>query len=923
MFPLSRQLALAAITGFTLASLCSPVWAADGAIRNIQYDPATRHFVVDATGPVRAIVNTLTIAGHKRIIMDIDNAEIGLELPRDSQLLQGLSSKMPQLRNVTVNQYAGNGRPIVRILFDIDSDLKTIRLIRNQGPRLELEVNDTTMTAAQPRIQPTPQQRPQVTHDDNTVPREMYNRTLQALDEQKKQIQALQQEVARFSERGNTENQQDIAAQNAAAIAELRNTISQMNKRYEDLSRENQYLKSKAERIESQSATESAATKELQLELARLRQENRSLNSQLIAKPTMDNTLINAKQAEIDRLQRRVDSLQNDLQRAKAASNSGPSLDEMKRTLVTMNQKYDMLLAENQELKSDNMRLKSQTANSAGISDMDLQKLRLQLNAAQQSLNSSITTINEQNKEIAYLRNQVSDLKTSASSSSNAEINRMQETLDLREARIRSLEQQLASKNTSGGSASEVNALKKQLAQLTTQYQNDVESLNRQKKTREQQIDALEAALAEAKSKVSETQNATEELRKRDAQIADLQAELTKLRNAGSNNSQVAAQLREALTKLTRENQTLKTTLDDVKTQPKNMANETSLKNEIAKLTRENQELATALSAAQASLKNQPQPADNTAQIDQLKREIASLQTQAQQAKAESQKARQELEAQKKVMVAKPAANTGNSAALQKQLEEVNRQLASTRRENASLKEQIMNATASKRPAASSSSPSAIEAEQDYQQGKAAMTAGEIEKAIAHFKKAQLLEPDISRYVIDYSIALAEDQRYADAIETMRRYLQRNPGEREGYNQLGKLYLLNDQVEAATQAFSRAIPISTLNNYATTLKKLGKMEDAESVFKLALNLNPNDSEVLFNLGNLYNSLDKPELARNNYLQAIQIKPDFAEAHYNLGLIYAKLNDKQKAVNHLEKFLQLSPSARNAETIRSYVQKLKT
>jgi tetratricopeptide (TPR) repeat protein len=176
--------------------------------------------------------------------------------------------------------------------------------------------------------------------------------------------------------------------------------------------------------------------------------------------------------------------------------------------------------------------------------------------------------------------------------------------------------------------------------------------------------------------------------------------------------------------------------------------------------------------------------------------------------------------------------------------------------------------------------------------------------------------------VLDYSVALAESRQNAESADILRRYLQRNPADRDAYNQLGKIYLLNDQGDAASQAFSRAIPVSTLNNYATSLKKLGKMEDAEATFKLALRLNPNDSEVLFNLGNLYNATNKLEQARNNYLQAIQLRPDFAEAHYNLGLIYSKLGDKTQAVTHLEKFLKLSPEARNAETIRAYVQKLK-
>jgi tetratricopeptide (TPR) repeat protein len=238
------------------------------------------------------------------------------------------------------------------------------------------------------------------------------------------------------------------------------------------------------------------------------------------------------------------------------------------------------------------------------------------------------------------------------------------------------------------------------------------------------------------------------------------------------------------------------------------------------------------------------------------------------------------------------------------------------RKENTNLRE-----TLSARPVGQKTS-SNQEAEQDYQAAKTALSSKNMETALNKFKEALLLDPDNSKYATDYSIALAEDHQYAEAIDTLRRYLQRNPGDRDVYNQLGKIYLLNDQADAANQAFTRAIPISVLNNYATSLKKLGNMSEAESVFKMALAMNPKDSEVLFNLGNLYNAENKLEQARNKYLEALQVRPEFAEAHYNLGLIFAKLGDKPKAISHLERFLQLSPNARNAETIRGYLQSLK-
>jgi Tfp pilus assembly protein PilF len=177
--------------------------------------------------------------------------------------------------------------------------------------------------------------------------------------------------------------------------------------------------------------------------------------------------------------------------------------------------------------------------------------------------------------------------------------------------------------------------------------------------------------------------------------------------------------------------------------------------------------------------------------------------------------------------------------------------------------------------------------------------------------------------VVAYSNALTKGNQYAEATDTLKRYIKNHPDSREAYSQLAKVYLLDEQPEIATQYFSQALSSSVLNNYGTALKKLGKTADAEMVFNVAISLSPKDSELLFNLGNLYNAQNNLEKARNKYLEAIDLAPDFAEAHYNLGLIFSKMGDKPSAIKHLETFLQLSPNVKNASTIRSYIDKLRS
>ena len=48
------------------------------------------------------------------------------------------------------------------------------------------------------------------------------------------------------------------------------------------------------------------------------------------------------------------------------------------------------------------------------------------------------------------------------------------------------------------------------------------------------------------------------------------------------------------------------------------------------------------------------------------------------------------------------------------------------------------------------------------------------------------------------------------------------------------------------------------------------IEDAISSYKISINLNPNKSEVYYNLGNAYSMQEKFELAEQNYEKSLSL-----------------------------------------------------
>lgn len=790
--PLSGQLSLAGgIAGFLLFCLSMPVWAIDGAIKDIRYDRTSGHFFIDTTGPAKAMVNTLNIAGRKRIIIDVENAEIGLELPRDVQLLQSLAQETPSLKNLTINQYGGNGRPIVRIMLDIQGDTGAIRLLKSQGPHIELQLSGTTLKAGQSDNQ-------SATRPGLDMPS-----SLSSSGKQKPfQTHPPVPDTARSTTSPN--------GSHSVSIDELKQTLVILSQKYDFLNRENQNLKTQ---LATQERTRlDSKEDEARLERARINEQN--LRDELERAQKENSKLAHLREENqnlIAQRDRQAATPRETSKNSLATSRLNEELNTLKRSLETKNAEHTQLVAElnaqKGRLTAENERLRktqgvttpSLGENKNNPNSADIQTMRKQLTVAQQSLNDSIRVINEQNKEIAYLRNQFGNVKSGVDASSREQINSLQSSLEQKETTIQELQKQLAGRGTA------------------------------------------------------------------------------------SSATQSSVSVKEAMDRLTQENRSLQSMVASLKT-------------------------------------TQQKPASSvaeSAQTRQLKAQLADMQTALSEAKTAAEKASQESnKARQEVSVLK----TGKvDSTLQKQVTELNRQLADVQSENANLRKSLSEKPSTRTP---SGTAMAGEAEQHHEAGKAALATKNISQALDEYKEAMLLQPDALRYTLDYSVALAEDHQYAEAIDLLRRYIQKNPNEREAYNQLGKIYLLNDQADAANQAFSRALSITTLNNYATSLKKVNRMAESEMVYKLALSLNPKDSEVLFNLGNLYNAQNKLELARSKYLEAIQLRPDFAEAHYNLGLIFSKMGDNPSAISHLEKYLQLSPNARNAETIRTYLQKLK-
>ena len=63
------------------------------------------------------------------------------------------------------------------------------------------------------------------------------------------------------------------------------------------------------------------------------------------------------------------------------------------------------------------------------------------------------------------------------------------------------------------------------------------------------------------------------------------------------------------------------------------------------------------------------------------------------------------------------------------------------------------------------------------------------------------------------------------------------------------------------------------------------ISEASKYYQHFINHGFDDQRLFYNYGVLLNSLGKLQEAESLYRKAIEVKPDFAEAYYNLSLIH--------------------------------------
>jgi tetratricopeptide (TPR) repeat protein len=186
-------------------------------------------------------------------------------------------------------------------------------------------------------------------------------------------------------------------------------------------------------------------------------------------------------------------------------------------------------------------------------------------------------------------------------------------------------------------------------------------------------------------------------------------------------------------------------------------------------------------------------------------------------------------------------------------------------------------------------------------------------------------------------------------ISSFEQAIKLEPSNPALYTELGKAYLIsanrkrqeaaqakdNDktkleaeaaaQVTKALEQFDLAIKYKSNYtpahfNQVLAYEQQGKLDEAVDKLESMRAYNPQDIDVLYELGSLYYTKAEYDKAEEVFLTITSLVPNHANAHFGLALTYQKKSEKDKAVAELEKVLQLNP---DNEDIKKLIEDIKS
>ena len=137
-----------------------------------------------------------------------------------------------------------------------------------------------------------------------------------------------------------------------------------------------------------------------------------------------------------------------------------------------------------------------------------------------------------------------------------------------------------------------------------------------------------------------------------------------------------------------------------------------------------------------------------------------------------------------------------------------------------------------------------------------------------------------------------------------------------GHLKAGNNFATAGQYAEAAEEYEAALEldpdnVDVMTNLGVAYYQLGQPSMAIDMYNKAVAIAPEDADIRSNLAASYVQQYEPEgttepleMALEQYQKAVELDPDLPEAHYGLGVVYMLLGQTEDAITSFEKFQEL-------------------
>ena len=184
------------------------------------------------------------------------------------------------------------------------------------------------------------------------------------------------------------------------------------------------------------------------------------------------------------------------------------------------------------------------------------------------------------------------------------------------------------------------------------------------------------------------------------------------------------------------------------------------------------------------------------------------------------------------------------------------------------------------------------------------------DSALADILKAIELNPDKSVYYILLSDIYFVQRETDLTEETLEKAIAKDSENNEARMKLAELYFHLNMLPDCYRVLDEAVAVKPHNPKAHLIRAFCSKEEKDTInylrlLQLTIDQDPKEVKAFLELGYFYQQQLNP-LALNYYSNALQVQPRNIEINYNLAKLYQDLNEWEKAEEQYKILLQIKP-----------------